>query len=130
MMRIKNVQQTVVDVLNGFAIALNAADTERLSAFFTSDAVFMPEAAKAFSVAALLHLSGGFLKKTAFYRQFAVKDIQTGGHYAFVQANATAATLNRAGGSTSVKRPRNFFVLQNEEQHWKIYRYRFNNTIQ
>ncbi|MDB5263792.1 MAG: hypothetical protein JWQ14_3075 [Adhaeribacter sp.] len=127
-MSIQNNKAAAEKMLAGYAEALNSADTALIPSFYTKDGLFMPESSKALTSGDLLKSSKSFLKKQRFQISFSVQDIVVDGDYAFVQATAKTSTSNFAANQEFSQTSRDFFVLRNEQDEWKIFRYIFNNV--
>jgi len=118
----KQVEKLVAD----YAAALNAARAELIPAFYTADAVFMPENTGKITQADLLKKGQTFLNKSRFNISYSIQDIAVNENYAFVQATTQTKTVN--ANSEVSKISQDFFVLRKEQQEWKIFRYMFNNV--
>lgn len=115
-------------VLAHYAHALNSANTALLPALYTADGVFMPDGMAPLPAGALLGKGESFFAKKRFHISYAVEDVTVSGEYAFVQAKARTATTDLATGRGVARTSRDFFVLRQEAQDWKIYRYLFHSV--
>ncbi|RZK33601.1 MAG: SgcJ/EcaC family oxidoreductase [Hymenobacter sp.] len=120
--------QAARQLLAHYAEALNSADAARLPTLYTADGLFLPDGRPPLSAAALPGQAESFFVKTRLRISYAVQDVAVGGGYAFVQATARTATTDLATGQETARTSRDFFVLRQESQDWKIYRYVFNNV--
>ncbi|RZL13021.1 MAG: hypothetical protein EOO62_09425 [Hymenobacter sp.] len=120
--------QAAEQLLAHYAEALNVANTALLPTFYTTDGVFMPDGVATLPAGALSGKGESFFVKTRFHISYAVEDVTVGGEYAFVQATARTATTDLATGREVARTSRDFFVLRQESQDWKIYRYLFNSV--
>jgi len=120
--------QAAEQLLARYAEALNAANTTLLPTLYTADGVFMPDGVASLPASALADKGDSFFIKSHLHIRYAVEEVTSGGEYAFVQATARTATINRATGQEVACTSRDFFVLRQEGQDWKIYRYLFNSV--
>lgn len=120
--------QAARQLLAQYAEALNAADAARLLALYTADGLFLPDGRPPLPAAALPGQAARFFANTRLHISYAVQDVTVGGDYAFVQATARTATTDLATGQEVARTSRDFFVLRQESQDWKIYRYLFNSV--
>jgi ketosteroid isomerase-like protein len=111
-----------------YAAALNAANVDLIPAFYTADAVFMPDNTRKLTKADLLKSSQTFLNQNRFHISYSIQDITVKDEYAFVQATAQTKTVNPNTNTEVFKTSQDFFVLRNEQNEWKIFRYIFNNV--
>ncbi|MEJ5963768.1 YybH family protein [Pedobacter immunditicola] len=121
-------KQAVESLLNKYAEAINAGNGSLMPNFYTQRAVFMPNGRKNISRNDLDRDSKNLFKKVAYSIEFAVQETTIDGNYAFVQAAAQTTITKLATGEKTTKGSRDFFVLQKEQEHWKIFRYIFNNV--
>jgi ketosteroid isomerase-like protein len=120
--------QAAQQLLAHYAEALNSANTALLPALYTPDGVFMPDGVAPLPAGALPGKGAGFFAKSRFHISYAVEDVTVSGEYAFVQATARTATTSLATGREVARTSQDFFVLRQEAQDWKIYRYLFNSV--
>lgn len=111
-----------------YATAINASNVDQISAFYTADAVFMPENTRKLTKADLLKKGQTFLNKNRFHISYSIQDITVKEEYAFVQATAQTKTVNPNTDTEVSKTSQDFFVLRKEQNDWKIFRYIFNNV--
>jgi uncharacterized protein (TIGR02246 family) len=121
-------KQAVEALLAQYAKALNAADTAVLPSFYTPDGVFMPEGLTTLPVNALLIRGERFFAKADFHIDFAVESVAVDGSYTFVQATAHTRITEHATRQPMHRRSRDFFVLRQQPQGWKIFCYIFNSV--
>ncbi|MBC6605374.1 DUF4440 domain-containing protein [Hymenobacter sp. BT188] len=114
-------------LLAQYAQALNSADTTALSSFYTPDGVCMPNGVQTIPASALSARGAAFFAKAGFDIDFAVESVAVDGSYAFVQATAHTRTT-KGNAHPQVRRSRDFFVLRQQEQGWKIFCYIFNSV--
>ncbi|WP_375435012.1 YybH family protein [uncultured Hymenobacter sp.] len=122
--------QAAQQLLAQYAEALNAANTSLLPALYTADGVFMADGVASLPAGALPGKGARFFATSRLHIRYAVEEVSVGGEYAFVQASARTATTNLATGQEVTRTSRDFFVLRQEGQDWKIYRYLFNSVRQ
>lgn len=115
-------------LVSEYAAALNAANVDLIPAFYTADAVFMPDYSQTFIKSDLLQKGRSYLSKTRFHISYAIQDITLKDDYAFVQATAQTRTVNPHTNTEVFKTSRDLFVLRKEQNEWKIFRYMFNNV--
>lgn len=120
--------QAAEQLLLQYAEALNAANATLLPALYTADGVFMPNGLTPLPASALLGKGQSFFAKSRFHISYKVTSVAVDGEYAFVQATARTATTDRATGQEVARTSRDFFVLRQEGEDWKIYRYLFNSV--
>jgi len=118
----------VENLIGEYAAALNAAKVEMIPAFYTTDAVFMPENTGKLTKAELLKIGQAFLTKNRFQISYSIQDITVKDGYAFVQAKAQTKTVIPNSNTEVSKTSQDFFVLRKEQTDWKIFRYMFNNV--
>jgi uncharacterized protein (TIGR02246 family) len=121
-------KQAVAALLAQYAQALNSADTAVLPSFYTPDGVIMPEGHATLPANALLARGESFFAKKDFHIDFAVESVAVDGAYTFVQATARTRITERATQQPVHRRSRDFFVLRQQPQGWKIYCYIFNEV--
>lgn len=127
----KNPEQTqaIHNTLNDYATALNAADIDSIPAFYSSDGIFMPAGYPTITKPAHLTTAAeGYLVKTAFNIEYYIEDIVIDNQFAFVTAHAKTLQKDNITGAVIGKTSRDFFILKEFEDRWKIYRYIFNNV--
>ena len=120
----KQVEKLVAD----YAAALNAARAELIPAYYTADAVFMPENTRKLTKSDVLKKGRTFLNKNRFHISYSIQDITVKDEYAFVQATAQTRTVNLNTNIEVAKTSQDFFVLRKDQNDWKIFRYMFNNV--
>ncbi|WP_394775512.1 hypothetical protein [Flavobacterium sp.] len=122
-------KEAITTFLNNFAQVLSNGETKMIPDFFDRDAIFIPDGMKKIIDGNQLRKTdNGYLKRSDFKINYTIKDITIENQFAFVEAFATT-TENRIADLKPVqKRSIDFFVLKNEDENWKIYRYIFNNV--
>lgn len=115
-------------LVSGYAAAINAANVDLIAAFYTADAVFMPDHTQTLTKSDLLKKGSAFLSKTRFHINYSIQHVTLKDEYAFVQATAQTRTVNPHTHTEVAKTSRDLFVLQKEQNEWKIFRYMFNNV--
>lgn len=114
--------------ISEYAAALNAANGDLMPAFYTADAVFMPDNSRILTKSDLLKMDPTFLSKSRFRISYTIQDILLKDEYAFVQARAQTTTVDPHTHNEVSKTSRDLFVLRKEQNEWKIFRYMFNNV--
>ncbi len=121
--------QAIHNILNDYATALNAADIASIPAFYSVDGIFMPEGYPTITKPAHLTAAAGtYLLKAAFSIEYYIEDIVIDNQFAFVTAHAKTLQKDSVTGVVIGKTSRDFFILKESENRWKIYRYIFNNV--
>jgi uncharacterized protein (TIGR02246 family) len=120
--------QAARQLLAHYAEALNSSNTTLLPALYTADGVFMPDGITPLPASALLGKGQSFFAKMRFHISYEVKTVAVDGEYAFVQATARTATTELATGQEATRTSQDFFVLQQQDQVWKIFCYIFNSV--
>lgn len=115
-------------LISEYAAALNAANVDLISAFYTADAVFLPDYARTLTKSDLLQKGRSYLSRTRFQISYAIQDVTLKDEYAFVQARAQTITVIPYTNTEVSKTSRDLFVLRKEQNEWKIFRYMFNNV--
>lgn len=121
-------KQSAEGLLSRYAKVLNAADAAAIPSFYTQDGVFMPDGFKMLSVADLEKSGSSYLKKVNFQITYQVKNVKIDRDYAFVEAAAQTTIADISTGKESKHFSHDFFVLRNEGESWKIFRYIFNQV--
>ena len=115
-------------LLAQYAEALNSANLALLPGFYTADGVFMPDGRASLPAGALPGTAARFFAHSRLRISYAAAEVTVDGAYAFVHATARTATTDLATGQETTRTSRDFFVLRQEGQEWKIYRYLFNSV--
>ena len=123
-------EKAVQDLLTAYANAVNAGDIKSISSFYTSDGLLMADGVRTFTRRNLEKKGGNYLKKAEFHLDLTINDVKIDGSYAFVQTTAETNSRETRSGQKNSKTSRDLFVLQKEQQSWKIYCYMFNNVNQ
>jgi len=116
------------NTLTDYAKTLNTADNAAIPGFYTTDGKFMPEGYKTVKSFDLLKTNAGFLHDYNFKIEYSFQDITIDNQLAFVLADAKTSQKDPVTGIVFDKLSRDFFVLKKIDEHWKIYRYLFNNV--
>lgn len=88
----------------------------------------MPEGLTTLPVSKLPARGEAFFAKENFHIDFAVESVAVDGAYTFVQASAFTRTTERSTQRELSRRSRDFFVLRQQAQGWKIFCYIFNSV--
>lgn len=118
----------VRESIQNFAAALNSGNIENVLSFFSEDAVFMPDGFKTLKKKQIGKSGSNYLKETDFKIQFDNVKIDVKENYAFVEAVGSTSQIIEKNLSTIEKQSRDFFVLRQEQNLWKISNYIFNNV--
>jgi uncharacterized protein (TIGR02246 family) len=119
----------IKQLISDYAAALNSANIELIPSFYAEDGLFMPDGLRTFTTDDLSNkLRGTYLKRSQFSISYDISDVVVNGDFAFIQAQASTLSVNPTTGKTTTKSSRDLFVLTQEENNWKIYRYIFNNV--
>ncbi|SHH91827.1 hypothetical protein SAMN05444671_4274 [Flavobacterium sp. CF108] len=122
-------KEAVSAVLGNFAQVLNTGQCVSIPEFFAHDGIFIPEGMKMIIGRDQLGKTDkGYLRRSNFKISYTVKDITIDGQYAFVEALATTTENRVSDLKLEKKTSTDFFVLKMAGEHWKIYRYIFNNV--
>lgn len=122
-------KEAINTLLGNFARVLNNGDTKAISGFFDRDAIFIPDGMKKILAGNELgKTTNGYLKRSDFKIGYTIKEITIENQFAFVEAFATTTEKSVWDLKPVQKRSIDFFVLKNEDENWKIYRYIFNNV--
>ncbi|MXV51151.1 hypothetical protein GS399_09235 [Pedobacter sp. HMF7647] len=120
-------EQAVEDLLHRYSQAISASRSDLIPDFYTTDALFMPEGYKPLTRETL---AGG--NPTPFIRNkylisFSIENVVIDHHFAFVNAAAQTKMIDLKNGGETTKLSKDFFVLQEYNEEWRIFRYMFNN---
>jgi uncharacterized protein (TIGR02246 family) len=119
----------IEELLLSYGDALNASSIENILPLYTADGVFMPTNAPSATGKAQLSDSYGFVFKTIQLNVvFHINEIVVSNDMAFATTISKGTTLIHATGQTVAEENREIFVLQKENEKWKIARYMFNKT--
>jgi ketosteroid isomerase-like protein len=123
------IENQIAEVLKGYALAINDAQTASIAAFYSEEGLFMPEGFKTLTKQDLYpEKSSNFLRKTDFKIEYTIEKIEVEENFAFVSVTAKTSKKQSATNDAVMKQTRDLFVLRKEEGSWKIYRYIFNNS--
>jgi ketosteroid isomerase-like protein len=126
-MNIQAEKAAIQNVVTAFAHTLNAGNKGALRDFFAQDGLFMPEGFKSIPSSRLTGPTD-FLIRANFQIAFTPEDIVIDGCYGFARFTALTNMRNPETGTPTWKKSKDFFVFRKEQDHWKIYRYMFNNV--
>jgi ketosteroid isomerase-like protein len=118
----------VRESIQNFAAALNSGNVENVLSFFSEEAVFMPDGFKTLKKKQIGNSGSNYLKEIDFKIQFDNVKIDVKDNYAFVEAVGNTSQIIEKNLSTIEKQSRDFFVLKQEKNLWKISNYIFNNV--
>lgn len=123
------VENQIAELLEGYALAINGAQTKSIAAFYAEEGLFMPEGFKTLTKLDLSReKSSNFLRKTDFKIEYTIEKIEVEDNFAFVSATAKTSKKESVTNDAVIKQTRDLFVLRKEESSWKIFRYVFNNS--
>ena len=123
------VDNQIAELLEGYALAINGAQTTSIATFYAEESLFMPEGFKTLTKQDLSReKSSNFLRKTDFKIEYTIEKIEVEDNFAFVSATAKTSKKESVTNDAVIKQTRDFFVLRKEESSWKIFRYVFNNS--
>lgn len=123
------VENQIAELLKGYALAINDAQTASIAAFYSEEGLFMPEGFKTLTKQDLSpKKSSNFVRKTDFKIEYTIEKIEVEDNFAFVSATAKTSKKESATNDAVINQTRDFFVLRKEECSWKIFRYVFNNS--
>ncbi|MEN5085921.1 nuclear transport factor 2 family protein [Sphingobacterium faecium] len=122
------VENQIAELLEGYVLAINDAQTASIAAFYAEEGLFMPEGFKTLTKQDLSReKSSNFLRKTDFKIEYTIEKIEVEDNFAFVSATAKTSEKESVTNDAVIKQTRDLFVLRKEESSWKIFRYVFNN---
>jgi ketosteroid isomerase-like protein len=120
-------KNVIKESIQNFESALNSEDIERVLSFYSEDAVFMPDGFRSLKRGEIGRSRSNFLTEKDFKIKFDNLKIDVNDNYGFVEAVANTSEIDPKGTSKVQKTSRDFFVLRQEENHWRIFSYIFNN---
>lgn len=119
---------TIEKLLFNYQDALNASDVNKVLPLYTQDGVFMPQGGP--SAIGQEQLKGAYefvFKNLQLKIKFNIDEIViVNDHYAFARTVSRGTQLVHATGITGAEENREMFILQKENDQWKISRYIFN----
>src|SRR5664279_1936015 len=119
--------KAIEKLLLSYGDALNTSDVSKVLSLYTKDGVFMPSNAPTAKGQEELKTSYEFIFKTIQLKiELFISEITISGDYAYAQTKSKGTTLNYEKEQTVPEENRELFVLQNENDDWKISRYMFN----
>ncbi|MBL7775048.1 MAG: nuclear transport factor 2 family protein [Saprospiraceae bacterium] len=125
----ENEKIAIEKLLFAYRDALNASDTDNVLPLYTTNGVFMPSNAPT----AIGHdqIKGAYdfvFSNIQLKIEFFIDEIEVHGTLAFARTTSKGTTLIHATGQTVPEENRELFVLQKDNEQWKIARYMFNKT--
>lgn len=120
-------KQEIKKLLFTYRDALNASDVSMIIPLYTEDGVFMPSGAP--TSIGTAQVKGAYeyvFSNIKLSIEFNIDEISINGDYAFARTTSKGSTLIHATGETVSEENRELFVLQKENEMWKIDRYMFN----
>ena len=124
-------EEAVSRVLDAYAKALNASDTEAVLPLYAEGGVFMaPYGPSAIGKDALKAAYDSVFQAIRLTVQFHVAEIvEISSDWVFARTNSAGHTLNHATGATSAEANQELFLLHREADGlFKIARYAFSST--
>lgn len=115
-------------ILEAYASAVKSEDRILISSFYTKDGVFLPDGARILSAHDIAGTGRNSFPKTGYDIKYVIQDLVMAGGLAFVTAQATVIATDKKTGRLSCRTSRDFFVLREEENRWRIFRYIFNHV--
>ncbi|MEE9215203.1 MAG: nuclear transport factor 2 family protein [Thermodesulfobacteriota bacterium] len=109
--------------------ALNASDVSKVLPLYTEDGTFMPSGGP--TSIGTEQVKGAYefvFSNTKLSIELYIDEITVTGEYAFARTTSKGSTLGQATGETVPEEDRKLFILQKENNEWKIARYMFNKT--
>jgi ketosteroid isomerase-like protein len=126
-MSAQNETKAITTLINDYAEVLNSGDVKAVGNFYANNGAILPDGFNTVTKKKLDDASGEFLSKNKFKIEYKIENVTVTGKYAFVESLATTS-INASGGSLVNKISRDIFILQKDQNAWKIYRYIFNGT--
>lgn len=121
-------KSTIEKLLFNYQDALNASDINKVLPLYTQDGVFMPQGGP--SAIGQEQIKGAYeyvFKNLQLKIKFTIDEIViVNDHYAFARTVSRGTQLVHATGITGAEENREMFILQKENDQWKISRYIFN----
>ena len=120
-------KQEIKKLLFTYRDALNASDVSKVIPLYTEDGIFMPSGAP--TSIGTAQVKGAYeyvFSNIKLSIEFNIDEISINGDYAFARTTSKGSTLIHATGETVSEENRELFVLQKENEIWKIDRYMFN----
>jgi len=120
-------KKEIENLLFTYRDALNASDAGKAMSLYTEDGVFMPSGAP--TSIGTKQVKGAYefaFSNIKLSIEFTIDEITIYGDYAFARTTSKGSTLIHATGETVSEENRELFVLQKENNEWKIARYMYN----
>ena len=128
-MEMDNEKTAIEKLLFTYRDALNASSTDKVLPLYTTNGVFMPSNAPTSVGQDQVKGAYDFVFNSIQLKiEFFIDEIEVHGDIAFARTSSKGSTLIHATGETVPEENRELFVLQKENEHWKIARYMFNKT--
>ncbi|MCX8534131.1 YybH family protein [Chryseobacterium luquanense] len=121
-------KNVIKESIQNFELALNSGNIESVLSFYSEDAVFMPDGFSTLKKGEIGRSRSNFLTEKDFKIKFDNLKIDVKDNFGFVEAVANTSEIDPKGTSKVQKTSRDFFVLRQEENQWKIFSYIFNNV--
>ncbi len=121
-------KNVIKESIKNFESALNSGNIESVLSFYSEDSIFMPDGFRSLKRGEIGRSNSNFLTEKDFKIKFDNLKIDVNDNYGFVEAVANTSSINAKDSSRVQKTSRDFFVLRQEENHWKIFSYIFNNV--
>jgi len=124
-----NEKKEIDKLLFTYRDALNASDVSKVLPLYTEDGIFMPSGAP--TSIGTEQIKGAYefvFSNIKLSIEFTIDEITIYGDYAFAITTSKGSTLIHSTGKTVPEENRELFVLQKENNEWKIARYMFNKT--
>ena len=126
-MRKSEDQENIETLLFQYRDALNASSVDQALVLYTTDGVFMPSGAP--TSVGQVQVRGAYefvFNNIQLNIEFFIDEIVVEGNYAFARTTSRGTTLIHATGETVPEENRELFVLEKQNDSWKIARYMFN----
>ncbi|WP_179473062.1 SgcJ/EcaC family oxidoreductase [Chryseobacterium sp. H1D6B] len=125
----KSTEKSAIEkLLFNYQDALNTSDVNKVLPLYAQDGIFMPQGGP--SAIGQEQLKGAYefvFKNLQLNIKFNIDEIViVNDHYAFARTISRGTQLIHATGITSAEENRELFMLQKENDQWKIARYVFN----
>ncbi|AZA55225.1 YybH family protein [Chryseobacterium sp. G0201] len=121
-------ENVIKESIQNFESALNSGNIDSVLSFYSEDAIFMPDGFRSLKRGEIGRSNSNFLTEKDFKIKFDNLKIDVNDNYGFVEAVANTSSIDLKDTSRVQKTSRDFFVLRQEENQWKIFSYIFNNV--
>jgi uncharacterized protein (TIGR02246 family) len=118
-------------VIQSYAIALNASDTDKVMRLYRTDGVFMPQhSPSSIGAEAVRNAYDRVFKAIKLDVDFKIEEIvQIAPNWAFVRTNSAGFVTINATGKKAPEANQELFIFQKSDNNmWKIARYIFSTT--